>query len=186
MTEEYKRLPNTQYVLSLSYGKDSIACLEAIKLLGLPLDRIVHAEVWATEDIHADLPPMVAFKEKADRIILDRYGIRVEHICATKQVERERERRSPTSQCSTECLPRENILVQSRDFHSSGAVGANTSKRGTRLTYQDIFYRPTKKVWDNKASITGFATRWSQFCTSELKNAPIKTFPRAPCRKARE
>ena len=92
MTEEYKRLPNTQYVLSLSYGKDSIACLEAIKLLGLPLDRIVHTEVWATENIHADLPPMVAFKEKADRIILDRYGIKVEHICATKPVERERER----------------------------------------------------------------------------------------------
>lgn len=101
MTEEYKRLPNTQYVLSLSYGKDSLACLEAIKLLDLPLDRVVHTEVWATENIHADLPLMVAFKEKADRIILDRYGIKVEHICATKPVERERERRSRTSRYST-------------------------------------------------------------------------------------
>lgn len=35
---------------------------------------------------------MVAFKEYADRIILDRYGIKVEHICATRAVERERER----------------------------------------------------------------------------------------------
>lgn len=48
------REPNTQYVLSLSYGKDSIACLAAIEQLGLPLDRIVHAEVWATDTIPAD------------------------------------------------------------------------------------------------------------------------------------
>ena len=88
----YERQPNTQYILSLSYGKDSLACLEAIKLLGLPLDRIVHAEVWATDTIPADLPPMVDFKAKADKIILDRYGIKVEHICATREVERERER----------------------------------------------------------------------------------------------
>ena len=87
-----ERQPNTQYILSLSYGKDSLACLEAIRLLGLPLDRIVHAECYATDTIPADLPPMVDFKAKADQIILDRYGIKVEHICATREVERERER----------------------------------------------------------------------------------------------
>lgn len=88
------REPDTEYVLSLSYGKDSLACLAAIKLLGYPLDRIVHAEVWATDTISADLPPMVEFKKKADQIILDRYGIAVEHICASRAVERERERES--------------------------------------------------------------------------------------------
>ena len=72
----------TQYILSLSYGKDSLACLGAIEQLGLPLDRIVHAEVWATDEIQADLPPMVEFKKKADAIIKERYGIEVEHICA--------------------------------------------------------------------------------------------------------
>lgn len=76
-----------QHILSLSYGKDSLACPEAIKLLGLPLDRIIHAEVWATDTIPADLPPMVEFKAKADAIIKERYGITVEHIAA---VERER------------------------------------------------------------------------------------------------
>ena len=78
------REPNTQYVLSLSYGKDSIACLAAIEQLGLPLDRIIHAEVWATDTIPADLPPMVEFKKKADAIIKDRWGIEVEHICAMR------------------------------------------------------------------------------------------------------
>lgn len=79
---------NTQYVLSLSYGKDSLACLEAIRLLGLPLDRIVHAEVWANDTILADLPPMVEFKKKADKIIKERYGVEVEHICAMKNGEK--------------------------------------------------------------------------------------------------
>lgn len=76
------RKDNTQYILSLSYGKDSIACLEAIKRLELPLDRIIHTEIWATDTIQADLPSMVEFKEKADKIIKDRYGIEVEHVCA--------------------------------------------------------------------------------------------------------
>lgn len=81
-----QREPNTIYTLSLSYGKDSLACLGAIEKLGLPLDRIVHAEVWATETIPADLPPMVEFKTKADKIIKERYGIEVEHVWATKKV----------------------------------------------------------------------------------------------------
>lgn len=91
-----------QYILSLSYGKDSLACLEAIKLLALPLDRIIHAEVWATDTIPADLPPMVEFKKKADKIIKERYGIAVEHIAA---VERERES-CHTKIYSTESLKR--------------------------------------------------------------------------------
>ena len=69
-----------QRVLSLSYGKDSLACLGAIERLGLPLDRIVHAEVWATDTIQADLPPMVEFKAKADGIIKERWGFEVEHF----------------------------------------------------------------------------------------------------------
>lgn len=71
-----------EYILSLSYGKDSIACLGAIEQLGLPLGRIIHAEIWATKTIPADLPPMLTFKEKADKIIRERYGIAVEHVSA--------------------------------------------------------------------------------------------------------
>lgn len=68
-----------EHILSLSYGKDSMACLGAIEQLGWPLDRIVTADVWATDTIPADLPPMVEFKEKADKIIKARWGIEVEH-----------------------------------------------------------------------------------------------------------
>lgn len=79
-----EREPGKEYILSLSYGKDSLACLGAIEQLGWPLDRIVHAEVWATDTIPADLPPMVEFKAKADAIIKERWGIEVEHVCAMR------------------------------------------------------------------------------------------------------
>ena len=49
-----------EYILSLYYGKDSLACLGAIEELDWPLDRIIHAEIWATDTIPADLPPMVS------------------------------------------------------------------------------------------------------------------------------
>lgn len=78
-----------EHILSLSYGKDSLACLGAIELLGWPLDRIVHAEVWATDTIPADLPPMVEFKRRADEIIKRRWGITVEHIRAETTYEQE-------------------------------------------------------------------------------------------------
>lgn len=77
-----------EHILSLSYGKDSIACLGAIEQLGWPLGRIIHAEVWATDTIPADLPPMVEFKTHADAIIKERYGIEVDHVCATRDGEK--------------------------------------------------------------------------------------------------
>lgn len=42
-----------EHILSLSYGKDSLACLGAIEQLGWPLNRIVHVEIWATDTIPA-------------------------------------------------------------------------------------------------------------------------------------
>lgn len=71
-----------EHILSLSYGKDSLACLGAIEELGWPLDQIIHAEIWATDTIPADLPPMIEFKARADTIIKERWGIEVEHTKA--------------------------------------------------------------------------------------------------------
>lgn len=73
-----------EHILSLSYGKDSMACFGACEILGWPIDRVVTAEVWATDTIHADLPPMVEFKARADAIIRERWGIEVEHVRAKR------------------------------------------------------------------------------------------------------
>lgn len=82
-----KGAENIKYIASLSYGKDSIAMLEVIKKYNMPLDRIVHVEIRATPTISADLPGMMDFKVKADKIIKDRYGIQVEHLQAPKSYE---------------------------------------------------------------------------------------------------
>ncbi len=74
------------YIASLSYGKDSLAMLHVITdILHKPLTRIVTADVWATDTISADPPDMVEFKAYADAEIKRRWGIEVEHICATNK-----------------------------------------------------------------------------------------------------
>ena len=130
----------TQHILSLSYGKDSLACLGAIEKLGWQLDRIVHAEIWATDTIPADLPPMVEFKAKADAIIKERYGIEVEHIYAVRGGSR-----TPTKSVSTQDLKRESSLVQSKGSQWSSEDGASTLNTETKLTYESIFYRKIKR-----------------------------------------
>ena len=76
-----------EYIASLSYGKDSIVIPELCIKYGLPLNRIVTVDIMATPTLHAELPPMVEFKKKADKIIKERYGIEVEHITAPKSYE---------------------------------------------------------------------------------------------------
>jgi len=56
--------------------------LEVIKSRGLPLDRITTTDVWATDTISANLPPMEEFKARMDQRIWDLYRIEVEHLCA--------------------------------------------------------------------------------------------------------
>ena len=73
---------STQYIARISYGKDSLKMLDVIKSRGLPLDRITTTDVWATDTIPANLPPMMAFKERMDQLIWSMYHIEVEHLCA--------------------------------------------------------------------------------------------------------
>lgn len=171
-----------EHVLSLSYGKDSLACLGAIEQLGWPLDRIVHAEVWATDTIPADLPPMVEFKAKADKIIKERWGIEVEHLCAMKdgkkqtyesifyrqmkpkQRERERERAADNAR-----VPRSQLAV----------VRGQTQDQCARQEYTG-----SRSSEDNGATRCsrcrryGWATKWSQYCTGELKKRTLFSWPR--------
>lgn len=78
------RQPNTIYAASVSRGKDSTAMLLAIEKLGFPLDAIYAVDIWATQDIPAELPPMVAFKDEWDKKCLERFGIPVTRLCAMR------------------------------------------------------------------------------------------------------
>ena len=83
--ENYKS--NKKHIACISYGKDSLAMLEVIYRGGLPLDEIITCDIYATktENIHDE--EMQKFVEKADDVILKRYGIEVKHIRAEKSFE---------------------------------------------------------------------------------------------------
>lgn len=175
-----------QYIASLSYGKDSLAMLHVIRdVLDWPLDRIITAEVWATDTIPADLPPMVEFKEKADKAILERWGIKVEHFCATRSFQTPLNvgggtnthtkissiQKSSTSLengqhegCKTLTQSAETEMRQTSTFMDSlansvhGAIANSKlrhSKKQRKISYQDLFYRIHKRG-NREGLITGF------------------------------
>lgn len=181
-----------EHILSLSYGKDSLACLEACKLLGYPIDRVIHAEVWATDTIPADLPPMVEFKKKADRIIKERYGITVEHTSAER--ERERESELVTNPSSTPSSPKDSMLEESTVFLCNEDNGVPLTSRPKfspelqKVTFESLFYHipkrknPTEK---NEGQITGFPHTMGAWCNTKLKVRVLSrlAFPVAPLHK---
>lgn len=154
--------PNTICVACISHGKDSLAMLRAINLLGLPLHRIVTSDVWATQDIPADLPPMWEWKKEADKIIKELYGIEVEHICAMQkpsqivQVERERE---------------------------NGAKGAG---RCLLLTYEDMLYSIVTDKGKYTGNRKGFPTKVGEWCKKlKFEKVDIRKFVLSSVRSRR-
>ena len=71
-----------EYIARISYGKDSLKMLDVIFTRNLPLDRITTTDVWATDTISANLPPMEEFKARRDERIWHLYRVDVEHLCA--------------------------------------------------------------------------------------------------------
>lgn len=181
----------TQHILSLSYGKDSLACLGAIERLGWPLDRIIHAEVWATDTISADLPPMVEFKAKADEIIKARWGIEVEHLCATRNGEK------LTYEKLFYHVPKRKPGGRFSETSNAGfpyTKGAWCNDRLKTRSLDDIargggYHRvpipecPLVQHQAQSASvILGFPMRRGNWCTSDLKT---RVFPQPPCTRGR-
>lgn len=165
----------SEYVLSLSYGKDSLACLGAIEKLGWPLTRIVHAEIWATDTIPADLPPMVEFKAKADEIIKQRWGIKVEHVCATDK--------------DGTKLTYEKIFYRVPKRRAGGSFDNQSFAGFPYTTGAWCNDRLKTRALDNIATtfapppnpIYGFPMRKGNWCTSDLKRKAIKhTFSNGP------
>ena len=186
----------TEYVLSLSYGKDSLACLFAIKLLGWPLHRIVHAEVWATDDIPADLPPMVEFKAKADKIIKELFGIEVEHLCAMRNGEKltyeklfyhipKRKSEVGYEQGSPAGFPytkgawcNDRLKTNSLDAIARDGGGDHRFPIPAGSMVQHQTQSPS-----NAVHILGFPIIRGNWCNSDLKR---RVFPKLPCTRSEE
>lgn len=157
------RQPNTLYIANTSRGKDSTAMLRAIELMGWPLDMICAVDVWATQNIPAELPPMIAFKDDYDCKVYEWFGVPVTRLCAT-------------------------------------------DKTGTRVSYEDIFYRKRKPKRERDedgtstgshkplvyrgtqaGSIAGFPWLKGAWCQSRLKGDILdRVFQTAPERGAKD
>lgn len=165
---------NIQYVLSLSYGKDSLACIEAIRQLDMPLNRIIHAEMWATDTIPAELPPMAEFKKRADKIIKERYGIEVEHVCAIDKTMGGGDSPTKNSFIEPEIITNaEKLYTDSPDLNILGAT-VNLNSAELKLTYERKFYKKRKRG-KRVGEIEGFPILRGNWCTS-LKTSPIADF----------
>lgn len=72
----------TKSIAHVSRGKDSTAMLEAIRILGYPLDGIVVTEIWFDDETPAQYPDIVKFNDYWDSKVEQMYGIPVTKICA--------------------------------------------------------------------------------------------------------
>ena len=64
----------------LSFGKDSMAQLIVAHKLGIKIDDVVYCEIRYDEDTSAEHPLMAEWIPKAEKILLDKFGIKVTHI----------------------------------------------------------------------------------------------------------
>lgn len=167
----------TEYILSLSYGKDSLACLRAIEHLGWPLDRIVTADVWATDDIPAEYPPVVAFKKYVDNYIKEHYGITVEHYCATR----------------VDGIQKDKVTYNDGFYHvlqsgdHAGTIKGfpmqrgpwcqklklNAMERAEKMTYEKLFYH-VRESGKRKGQIVGFPFIGHPECQKTLKIGALR------------
>ena len=154
-----------EHILSLSYGKDSLACLGAIEQLGWPLDRIIHAEVWATDDIPADLPPMVEFKKKADRIIKERWGIEVEHVCAMTTYERTFYNTRKSGKHAGELTG----FPMTRGAWCNDRLKTAALDAAKKLTYEDVFYQ-VYRDGSKEGQVYGWPFREGTMVQRQTKN----------------
>ena len=140
-----------QYIARISYGKDSLKMLEVIHSRGLPLDRITTTDVWATETISANLPPVEAFKARMDERIWELYRIEVEHLCArnrdgTKKTYEQMFYHVPNRRSQSVQVERERAGSSAEKFEASQTCGI----RGVNPTSKEL------PVYRQQGSIKGF------------------------------
>ena len=164
-----------EYIARISYGKDSLKMLDVIFTRDLPLDRITTTDVWATDTISANLPPMEEFKARMDERIWNLYRVDVEHLCArnkdgSKKTYEQMFYHVPVRRSQTVQVEREREPASGRARSTDSQLfGAN----GVKLSSKDL---PEYRI---PGSIKGFpgicAVNWCQ----KLKLVPDTGIPSA-------
>ena len=164
-----------EYIARISYGKDSLKMLDVIFTRDLPLDRITTTDVWATDTISANLPPMEEFKARMDERIWNLYRVDVEHLCARNKDGSKKTyeqmfyhvpvRRSQTVQVEREREPASG-RARSSDSQICGTRGVNLHSSGI----------PSHRV---QGTITGFPPNTGYNYCQKLKLVPAAGIPSA-------
>lgn len=76
-----------KYVLSLSFGKDSMAMLIEIIKRRLPLDYVIFCDIKFNNKISGEHPLMAQWIPEAEKIIKDKFGIDIVHLTAKRNFE---------------------------------------------------------------------------------------------------
>ena len=190
-----------EYIARISYGKDSLKMLEVIHSRGLPLDRITTTDVWATDTISANLPPMEEFKARMDERIWQLYRIQVEHLCARNKDGSKRTyekmfyhvpvRRSQNVQVEREPVQarRSSGLPRPVEPVVSGWTQAECQAIGCRERSPASHRTPDTTGARNSSTfgcrIQGFPVRKSPWCRkTKIDYVKTPAFPMSPPRRA--
>lgn len=73
-----------KYILSLSFGKDSMALLIEVLKRNLPLDYVIFCDIKFNSEISGEHPLMAEWIPKAEQILKDKFGIDIIHLTAKK------------------------------------------------------------------------------------------------------
>ena len=164
-----------EYIARISYGKDSLKMLDVIFTRNLPLDRITTTDVWATDTVSANLPPMEEFKARMDERIWNLYRVDVEHLCArnkdgTKRTYEQMFYHVPQRRSQSVQVERE------RETGSGPARSSASPTSGTRGVKLGSSGMPSHRV---QGTITGFPHNTGYNYCQKLKIASdaIQGFP---------
>lgn len=72
-----------KYILSLSFGKDSMALLLEVLKRKMPLDYVIFSEIKFDTTISGEHPLMAEWIPKAENILKDNYGVDVVHLSSS-------------------------------------------------------------------------------------------------------
>lgn len=71
-----------KHVVFLSFGKDSMAQLLEMLRLGMQVDDVVYVDIRYTKELSGEHPKMAEWLPYAEKILLNRFGVKVTHITA--------------------------------------------------------------------------------------------------------
>ena len=74
-------------IFNLSFGKDSMATLLLAIEQGIPIDHVMYCDIRFSDEISGEHPLMAAWIPEAERILKEKFGIKVEHAFSISYVE---------------------------------------------------------------------------------------------------